>query len=156
MPIRLILIENDTFYHVYNRGFLKAPIFKNNKDCHKFISLIKKYQKRHEVIIKSFALMENHIHFLLMQHKEDSIRKFMQYLQMAFALYFNNKYRREGPLFGTRYKAKPVLEDDYYIEIKKYIANNPIEKVLKLTSKENSLINSSTQTLGSGANLPFY
>lgn len=89
--------------------------------------------------------MENHIHFLMIQDDEEAIRKFMQYLQMAYALYFNEKHHREGPLFGSRFKAKPIKKEDYYQEIKRYIANNPLEKVMEVTTKENSLINSSIQ-----------
>lgn len=147
----MIQIENDMYYHVYNRGFLKQPIFKNNKDCRRFIALINKYQKKYKIQIESRAMMENHMHFLMIQKDEESIKKFMQYLQMAYALYFNIKYHREGPLFESRFKAKPVTEESYYIEIRRYIANNPLEKVLEITTKGNSLINSSSQTLNSGA-----
>lgn len=154
MPIRKEEIYNNQLYHVYNRGLSKEFIFKGNKDCRKFILKVKKYAKTFGVNVLSYALMDNHFHFLLIQDKEDGIKNFMQRLQQSHALYFNIKYHRHGQLFETRFKAKIVNTEEYFIEIKRYISNNPLEKVLQVTTRENSLINSSI--VESGSHYPLY
>jgi len=141
MPIRKQELLNDQLYHVYNKGL--CDIFRGNNDCRKFILNVKKYSKKFRVRIISYALMSNHFHFLLMQEVDNSTRNFMTKVQQSHAMYFNVKYSRKGPLFISRFKAKAVTTEGYYIEIRRYIANNPLEKILQVATKENSLINSS-------------
>lgn len=141
MPIRREEIQNDQLYHIYNRGI--GVIFKNNKDCRKFTTKTKKYAKLFNIKIFSYALMENHFHFLLMQHTKDGILHFMTKLQQSHAVYFNIKYHRKGQFFESRFKAKMITTDEYYLEIRRYISNNPLEKILQVSTRENSLINSS-------------
>ena len=74
--------------------------------------------------------------------KEGGIENFMRKLQQSHAIYSNIKYKKKGPVFGGRFKAKPVTKNDYYREIQRYIANNPIKA--KISTEENSLINSSS------------
>ncbi len=130
MPIRKITFETSNYYHVYNRGFMKIPIFKTDRDCERFCSKIDFYSIKYGVNILSYALMDNHFHFLISQNTNGSIQNFMQKLQQSYATYFNIKYRRRGPLFEGRFQAKVIDTIDYFIDIQKYISNNPI-KALK-------------------------
>lgn len=152
MPIRKEEIQNDQFYHVYNRGL--GEIFRGNKDCRKFMVKAKRYARTFNVRIFSYALMENHFHFLLKQDKENGIADLMKRLQQSHALYFNIKYYRKGQFFESRFKTKAVTTEEYFIEIRRYIANNPLEKILQVSTRENSLINSSI--VESGTHYPLY
>ena len=89
--------------------------------------------------------MDNHFHFLIYKAKPDNLEKFMQLLEQSHAIYFNIKYSRRGPVFDSRYKSKPVTKLDYYRTIKRYIIKNPIERVLKIVTEKDSLINSSAR-----------
>ena len=124
-------IDNIHYYHIYNRGFAKMKIFKNTKDCEKFLKQTEKYSKKYNINILSYALMENHFHFLLTQKEAGAISKFMQKLQQSFGMHFNIKYDRRGPVFDSRFKSKIISDYEYFEEIKKYIYSNPIKESLK-------------------------
>lgn len=90
----------------------------------------KNYQKKSRkllVEILSYALMPNHFHLMLKQIKEGGIIKFMQKLGTAYAMYFNEKYKRVGSLFQGRYKAILVDKEPYFIHLPFYIHTNPAE-----------------------------
>jgi len=119
-------------YHVYDRGFNKMMIFVTAEDLRRFERKMAYYSERSGVRIQDYALMGNHYHFLLMQVKGGSISKFMQRFKQSFATYFNIKYRRMGPVFEGRFKAKPITDMSYYLEIQKYIARNPVKVKTKI------------------------
>lgn len=124
--------KNHQFYHVYNQGFEKMMIFKTNRDLEKFEYKMEYYSAKYKIFIKDYALMGNHFHLLLKQLQGESVSKFMQKLQQSFAMYSNIKYRRRGPLFNGRFKAKSVTDMEYYLEIQKYIANNPVKAKIRV------------------------
>jgi len=44
MPSRIIPFVNDHFYHIYNRGSEKRPIFENQRDYQRFLKTLRYYQ----------------------------------------------------------------------------------------------------------------
>ena len=106
-------------------------IFPERRNCERFDYKMAFYSQKHNVFIKDYALMGNHFHILLKQLPKGSISKFMQRLQQSHAVYHNIKYRRRGAVFDSRFCAKAVSEQEYYLEIQRYIAMNPIKVWLR-------------------------
>ncbi|MEK7114968.1 MAG: transposase [Patescibacteria group bacterium] len=79
------------------------------------------------VNIHAFCLMPNHYHLLLSENIENGIPRFMKKLNMGYALYFNEKYEREGALFQGRYKSAPIVNEAHFIHIPYYIHLNPLD-----------------------------
>ncbi len=50
----------------------------------------------------------------------------MNALLLGYAKYFNTKYERVGPLFQGRFKAKIIENDEYLLQLSKYIHCNPL------------------------------
>jgi putative transposase len=131
------------YYHSYSRGVNKDLIFKNSKDYLKFMSLVTKFnckEKQRELqrnrneqtkLVKIFCytLMPNHFHFLLKELTEGGISKFLQKVLSQYTKYYNNKYKRSGPLFDSRFKDKLVDSDHYFEHLVGYIWNNPIKLI---------------------------
>jgi len=132
MPLRDPTLKSEQLYHVYNRGFLRMDLFNTLRDCKKFENKTAYYSKKYSVEIIHYTLMGNHFHFLAKQNKEGGLSKFMQKLLQSFAMYFNIKYQRRGPVFDSRFKAKPVTELEYLRTIESYIANNPVKARIKV------------------------
>ena len=78
------------------------------------------------VSILAFVFMPNHIHLLLRQEKEGGISRFLQKLNTGHAKYFNEKYKRVGPLFQGRFKAVHIENNEYLKTIFVYIHTNPL------------------------------
>jgi len=134
----------DKYYHLYHRGFLKMKIFKTDDDCYRFIDVTQFYSKVFKVKIYNHSLMTNHYHFLAKQEAGGNISKFMQKLGQSYATYFNIKYQRHGALFGGRFSSIAITKEEYFIELKKYIAMNPVMAIK--VSPYGTEINSSVQT----------
>ena len=68
--------------------------------------------------------MPNHVH-LLLRTGTVPIPTIMQRLLTGYAVTYNRKYRRHGPLFQNRYKSILCQEDRYLLELIRYIHLNP-------------------------------
>ena len=167
---------NSHIYHVYNRGVEKRKIFLDNQDRFRFIhdlyefndtesaenlyykrASLQSYEVRPHKInhkrkllveILVWCLMPNHFHLLLRQRKDDGITLFMQKLGTGYAMYFNQKYHRVGPLFQGKFKAILVENDNYLTHLSRYIHLNPIKLIepnwkmsgIKNLAKSNKLL----------------
>ena len=121
------IFENGFFYHVYNRGNRKQPIFLQKRDYERFLEKVEKYKEKYGISILAYCLMPNHFHFLVQQVYEDTISKFFSDLCNSQSKYFNVKYQTVGTLFQGRFKAKKVDKDEYLIHLSRYIHLNPVE-----------------------------
>jgi len=81
------------------------------------------------VDILVFCLMGNHYHLLLSPLVKEGIPRFMKKLNMGYAKYFNEKYKRKGALFEGRYRSVPVIEEKHLSYLPYYIHFNPLDFV---------------------------
>jgi putative transposase len=125
MPLRIVPLIPDTYYHVYNRGSEKRIIFLQKAYYLNFLDRIRENKDKYEITLLSYCLMPNHFHFLIKQGVNGSIQEFMNSIQLGYAKYFNTKNERVGPLFQGRFKAKIVETDEYLLELSAYIHRNP-------------------------------
>lgn len=146
MPLRKIVLENNKYYHVFNRSVEKLPILTYVNDIQRFLKAVEYYQnsnppirfsiyrelkqdyqedfRSHLVSILAFTLMPNHFHFLLKQNEESGIQKFIQKLSNSFSHYYNLKYKRSGPLFEHTFKAVHIETEEQLFHISRYIHLN--------------------------------
>lgn len=89
------------------------------------------------VSIHVFCLMDNHYHLLLSVKSKGSISKFMKKLNMGYARYFNEKYKRTGALFEGRYKSIVVKDDTHFMYLPYYIHLNPLDFKFKEWRNQN-------------------
>jgi len=144
--MKSIEFVNYHFYHIYNRGVDKRKIFEEEQDYVRFIhslfefndrypalpfsQVYKKGRKRERELLVNiicFCLMPNHFHLILEQLVEGGITKFMQKLGTGYTMYFNEKYKRSGALFESRFKAILIENDEYLLHLSRYIHLNPVE-----------------------------
>ena len=127
MPLRKHQLIKNGYYHVYNRGHNKQPIFFNGRDYVRYLAKLEKYLEKHAVTLIAYCLMPNHIHLLIRQDGDMAIEQFIHRLHTAYTMYFNKKYERVGSVFQGRYKAKPIETDEYLLHVSRYIHQNPLE-----------------------------
>lgn len=140
----------ETYYHIYNRGVAKLPIFIDDQDHKVFLSYLKIYLSEpdkddktfpshklqnysNKVKLLAYCLMPNHFHLFLWQKEIDSITNFMRSLSTKYSMYFNKKYKRVGPVFQGIFKAVMVTNEQQFIFLSKYIHRNPLELTSGLT-----------------------
>lgn len=128
------------FYHVFNRGVAKQPIFLDVKDKQKFLNLIDRYTcntnaelrgdglpyPAFDVQIAAYCLMKNHFHFMLYQAKDTGqISHFMKSLTTAYSMYFNLRHKRKGPVFEGMFQASHIADERHFQHLSRYIHLNP-------------------------------
>lgn len=88
---------------------------------------VDKKKRRLLVDIHCFCLMGNHYHLLLSPRVKDGVSRFMKKLNIGYAKYFNQKYKRTGALFEGRYKSVRITDESHFIHIPYYIHLNPLD-----------------------------
>jgi len=78
-----------------------------------------------EIQLLAYCLMSNHFHLLIRQKSATAIDSFMQSFSIRYAMYFNKKNKRVGPLFQGKYKAVSVTTDEQLLHLSRYIHLNP-------------------------------
>lgn len=119
-------------YHVIIRGANRQEIFHEEQDCLRFLEILEIYKEKIETKIYGWCLMNNHIHLLIKEGKEE-IATTMKRIGVSFVGYYHRKYDTTGHLFQDRFRSENVESEEYLITVIRYIHQNPIKA--KLVSK---------------------
>ena len=114
------------FYHIINRGVARANIYLCDDDFMKFLEIVQDASDDYDFEIYSFCLMNNHYH-LLIKTKKQNLSSALQKINSRYSIYFNNNYKRVGPLWQGRFKSWFVYDERYLQALVKYIEFNPIK-----------------------------
>jgi len=112
-------------HHITQRGNYRQKIFTDDTDRRKYLLLLKEECIRYHLIILSYCLMSNHVNFMVIPQREDSLGKVFKYTNMKYSQYYNNKMRVSGHLFQSRFFSC-VLDESHMIACTHYIEKNPI------------------------------
>jgi len=113
------------WYHVMNRGRRGENVFLNREDFETFIKLLRESVELWNVRVGAYCLLSNHYH-ILVQTPQGNLSRFMRHLNGVYTQRYNRAYRCDGQLFRGRYKAILVEEDNYLLELVRYIHRNPL------------------------------
>ncbi|OGS21573.1 MAG: hypothetical protein A3J83_07250, partial [Elusimicrobia bacterium RIFOXYA2_FULL_40_6] len=83
----------------------------------------------------AWCLIPNHAHMLL-KTGEKKLSKIMGGLLSGYATKFNLRHKRSGHLFQNRYKAIICDEEEYFLELIRYIHLNPVRSKIVNDMKE--------------------
>ena len=112
------------FYHVIVRGNQRRKIFYDDQDRLSYLQRLDYYRERYGFTLCAYVLMPNHIH-LLLETGKDPLSTIMQGLQSSYTQMYNRRHRTVGHLFQGRYKAILCDQDQYLLELVRYIHLNP-------------------------------
>jgi REP element-mobilizing transposase RayT len=118
-------VEDNQFYHVYNRGNDRERIFGDESDYHAFLEKIRSLTVQYSVAAPIYALMPNHYHLVALQNTGGNLSKMMGALATSAAKRYNLKYGHIGHLFQGPFRYKPVPEDAQW-DVACYIHLNPV------------------------------
>jgi REP-associated tyrosine transposase len=113
-------------YHLTVSGNGRQPIFVDDVDREKFLSLAPEVARRDEVTIVGYCLMGNHLHLLVVAGP-DGLSRFMQVLLGRFSRWANRRHGTEGHRFQGRFFTTPVTSDAQLWTTARYVDLNPVE-----------------------------
>ncbi len=115
------------YYHVFNRGANREPIFACQENYIFLLRQIKHFLPDHPLTMIAYCLMPNHYHFLIRVENDNALSPFIQRLFNSYSQAYNRQQNRSGTLFEGRVKSKLVERDGYLIHIARYIHLNPVQ-----------------------------
>ncbi len=112
-------------YHVMLRGNGGQDIFFDLADRSRFLLFIQQGLERFFHRVYAYCLMDNHVH-LALQVADTPLSKIMQNLGFRYTQYINREQQRTGHLFQGRFKALLIDEENYLLQLVRYIHLNPL------------------------------
>jgi putative transposase len=105
-----------------NDLYFEVPISTVWKEC---LEKLKAAQLAYPLDIHSFVLMNNHYHMLIYT-PEANIDKFMHFFNKNLAQNIARHAGRINRIFAANYKWTVISSQDYYLNVVRYIYQNPI------------------------------
>ena len=72
-----------------------------------------------------YCLMTNHVHFVCVPDKEDSLARTFNTLHMRYSQYLNHKRKLKGHLWQGRFYST-ILDESHLYSAVRYVENNPV------------------------------
>lgn len=122
-------------YHIMLRGADRRIIFGDDEDCERFLETLMRVKPQAAMKLYAYCLMGNHVHLLLKEGKEP-LEMIFKRIGSSYVYYYNNKYQLYGHLFQDRFRSEPVEDDAYFLDVLRYICQNPVKAGLCKTPME--------------------
>jgi REP element-mobilizing transposase RayT len=101
-----------------------------------FLELVGEMVERHSLQVHAYVLMDNHYH-LLVRTPQANLSAALQWLNVAYSIWWNRRQGRVGPVFQGRFKAVVVESGEWVLACSLYIDLNPVAVAeLNLTKEQ--------------------
>lgn len=153
MQVRKDPLVVGEYYHVFSQSIAGYIIFNNDNEFERFVDLLSLYRyedftyrysdfielemsaqmavrasllgSEKNVEIIAFCLMPTHIHLILKQLTDNGISKFISKTLNSYSRCFNQRHKRNGPLWSGRFKSVLVKKNEQLLHLTRYIHLNP-------------------------------
>jgi putative transposase len=125
MPQRKVPLAPGEYYHVFNRGINSEIVFRSDRNYLFFLRRIRELLIPNTASIIAYVLMPTHYH-LLIEIVSETFSAVMGRVGLSYTKAVNREWKRSGPLFESRFKAKLVDPDEYILGLSRYIHLNPV------------------------------
>ncbi len=112
-------------HHVTQRGNYGESVFENRNDFRQYLQWLEDYTRRYSLKIWAYCLMSNHVHFICVPMREDSLACTFNTLHMKYSRYFNRKKKVKGHLWQGRFYSC-ILDENHLFAAIRYVENNPV------------------------------
>ena len=112
-------------HHVVQRGNRKSDIFGDDADHLVYLRLMCQACKSHGIAVWDYALMDNHVHYIMVPEREDSLAKTIKEAHGEYSSYLNTKYGLVGHAWQGRFKSFP-MDWEYCLNAVRYVERNPV------------------------------
>jgi len=136
MPRRIIPFLPDQYYHLYNRGHNRQPVFFQRKNYLYFLRGVKKYLCDQADVL-AYCLMPTHYHILVKikspiaevpsAESSQAVSAAMQKFCISYAKVINTRFNRVGTLFQGQVKSRSVQQYNHLLNLCIYIHANPVK-----------------------------
>lgn len=108
-----------------NRGIARRTIFESEVDIRMFLSGLALAVRAGRIEVHAYCVLSTHFH-LLVRSPCGELSAAMQSVQNEYARWFNRSRRRDGPLFRSGFRSKPIDSLAYREQLVRYIDANSV------------------------------
>lgn len=119
-------------HHVVQRGNRSLDVFFGDEDRKTYIRYLQKACEDYGVTVWAYCLMTNHVHFVVVPEKEDSLSRCFSNVHAKYTWQINARQRWKGHLWQARFGSS-VLDEKHLIAAVRYVERNPVRaKIVEL------------------------
>ena len=112
-------------HHIFQVGNNHQDVFLGDEDRVVYLSLFREQCLKHGVRVLGYCLMPNHVHFVAVPLREDSLNLAVGRTHLIYAQQSNRLHGRSGHLWQGRFNSC-ALDDLYTVAAMRYIEGNPV------------------------------
>ena len=112
-------------HHITQRGIRRFEIFRDSPDRVEYLRVLHESCRLYFLTILSYCLMTNHVHFIAVPDREDSLYRVFHRAHGIYAQKFNAKYSLAGHLWQDR-PYSCVLDERHFWNAVRYVEQNPV------------------------------
>jgi putative transposase len=116
-------------YHIAQRGNRRQQVFFEKNDYLFYLHLLKKHGTEAGVQFWAYCLMPNHVHFIAVPGRPDSLTKAMSVADRKYAQAINLRHDWTGCLWQGRFFSCP-LDHAHLLAATRYTERNPVRSGL--------------------------
>jgi len=116
-------------HHITQRGNYQQTVFKKDSEYNDYLKWLNEYVKKYKLNILAYCLMPNHVHFVAVPDKPDSLARTFNTCHMRYSQYFNKKNHLTGHLWQGRFFSC-ILDEKHLYATVRYVENNPVRAKL--------------------------
>jgi putative transposase len=127
MPSRIVKLEDNYYYHIYNRVIEDKKLFYSTENYIFYLKLWNDIDFSNTCKVIAYCLMPTHYHYLLKIKNTTIFTKKISYLFNRYLKSLNTVRHEKGQYFRNRFKAKLIDDEKYLIQLCYYIHLNPLK-----------------------------
>lgn len=112
-------------HHIIHRGNRREKVFFNEDDKQAYLDLLIKQAKKYEIEFWAYCLMGNHVHFIAVPKKENSLARGLAQTHKEHTRRINFRNNWRGHLWEGRFKSCVLSEKHLYAAVR-YVERNPV------------------------------
>jgi putative transposase len=108
-----------------SRGNNRARVFYSPEEYDRFVRLLDKALKRHDVDAYAFCIIPNHFHLVARVDETEQLSDMMQWWLTTHARRHHMQHGSSGHVWQARFKSFPIQEDEHLLTVLRYVLLNP-------------------------------
>jgi len=117
------------WYHVFSHGTGNDPVFETGEYGAAFLDVLAEVSDATRVEVHAYCLLTNGYH-LLLRTPQPNLPQMMRQLNGQYAHWCRRDGRRDGPVFGRRYRSVLLDPDGWPLRVSRYVHLLPKERGL--------------------------
>jgi putative transposase len=112
-------------HHLTQRGNRREDVFFGDDDRQRYLQLLLEYSAKHGMETLAYCLMTNHVHFVSVPARADSLARVFKPVDLRYTQHVNWNQGISGRLWQGRFFSCPLDEEHLWAAIR-YVERNPV------------------------------